>query len=110
MVALGSTNATMKSSTTLKPFFTIITSATCMPNLQGTSQLQQNMCQTYKDHKGMNKIMRTRWLTKFKKSKAKFNIVNVVMKHSYPLLTQNLSHKMISFDRPCNLTKDFLKE
>jgi hypothetical protein len=81
-----------------------------MPNLQGTSQLQQNMCQTYKDHKGMNKIMRTRWLTKFKKSKAKFNIVNVVMKHSYPLLTQNLSHKMISFDRPCNLTKDFLKE
>lgn len=41
MVALGSTSVTMKSSTTLKPLFTIITSATCMPNLQGTSQLQQ---------------------------------------------------------------------
>jgi hypothetical protein len=41
MVAVGSASATMKTSTTLKPFFTIITSATCMPNLQGTSQLQQ---------------------------------------------------------------------
>ncbi len=41
MVALGFANATIKTSTTLKPLFTIITSPTCMPNLQGTSQLQQ---------------------------------------------------------------------
>lgn len=41
MVALGFASATMKTSTTLKPLFTIITSATCMPNLQGTSQLQR---------------------------------------------------------------------
>jgi hypothetical protein len=35
MVVVGPASATMKTSTTLKPLFTIITSATCMPNLQG---------------------------------------------------------------------------